>query len=641
MNAKQISAVLNDRELMAEIARKTGLLPFPPRGAEEMAATFESLAPARADGATPVRVSDARERRFEAIVERFGRPSLLVRNGTFEVPPADTWKARLYPTKARLDLAIRSVGRLELVNHSLSYGGTAWLVAPDVIVTNRHVAQLFAQRRGGEFTFRRSPNNARYGARIDFREEYLQPTAFEVEVSDILYVAENDDEHPDVAFLHLRRGPGVALPPPIPLYGGEVRKGQTVAVVGYPAFDDRNNLADMARIFEGKFGVKRLAPGEIDKAPEGGVFTHDCTTLGGNSGSCVLDVATGAAVGLHFAGEYLLENYAVSAAVLREYLERHARPRGLVVVDEPGPAEEAEEEGPPTAEDLADREGYDSGFLGDTAHLTVPLPALSPEMEERAAVVAGAPDDASRYVLKYTHFSVVMNAARRFAYYTATNIDGAQSIRLDRGNDRWHFDPRIDRRAQVGNELYSYNHNPLDRGHLTRRLDPVWGSEEEAERANADTFFFTNCTPQYAEFNQGQHLWQGLENYLLDNADNRDFKATIFTGPVFSDEDHAYRFKLRNGQFDEALIPLQYWKVAVMVRRETNRLSATAYLVSQKDLLTNLEFVYGQHRTFQVAVRYIERLTGLDFGGLRDHDPLDREEAAPVRELTRLDEVAL
>ena len=33
-----------------------------------------------------------------------------------------------------------------------------------------------------------------------------------------------------------------------------------------------------------------------------GYFTHDCTTLGGNSGSVVLDLTTGEAVGLHFAG---------------------------------------------------------------------------------------------------------------------------------------------------------------------------------------------------------------------------------------------------------------------------------------------------------------------------------------------------
>jgi endonuclease G len=38
---------------------------------------------------------------------------------------------------------------------------------------------------------------------------------------------------------------------------------------------------------------------------------HDCTTLGGNSGSAVIDVATGLVVGLHFGGEYVVANYAV------------------------------------------------------------------------------------------------------------------------------------------------------------------------------------------------------------------------------------------------------------------------------------------------------------------------------------------
>ena len=40
-------------------------------------------------------------------------------------------------------------------------------------------------------------------------------------------------------------------------------------------------------------------------------MTHDSSTLGGNSGSAVIDVATGTVIGLHFAGEYLKANYAV------------------------------------------------------------------------------------------------------------------------------------------------------------------------------------------------------------------------------------------------------------------------------------------------------------------------------------------
>lgn len=61
-----------------------------------------------------IRERVSRSGNFEAIVMRFGRPSLIVRNGTFEVPASDTWKARLNPYKSMIDRAINSVGRVEL-----------------------------------------------------------------------------------------------------------------------------------------------------------------------------------------------------------------------------------------------------------------------------------------------------------------------------------------------------------------------------------------------------------------------------------------------------------------------------------------------------------------------------------------------
>ena len=41
--------------------------------------------------------------------------------------------------------------------------------------------------------------------------------------------------------------------------------------------------------------------------------THDASTLGGNSGSAVLDLATGEVIALHFAGLYLDANFAVAS----------------------------------------------------------------------------------------------------------------------------------------------------------------------------------------------------------------------------------------------------------------------------------------------------------------------------------------
>jgi endonuclease G len=205
---------------------------------------------------------------------------------------------------------------------------------------------------------------------------------------------------------------------------------------------------------------------------------------------------------------------------------------------------------------------------------------------------------------------VVLNRYRRLAFFTAVNIDGASGVRLRRAADRWFFDPRVPRDQQAGEQVYQ--ENPLDRGHLVRRLDPAWGpSAAAAKLANDDTFHFTNCTPQHHDFNAGQTLWAGLEDYILDSADNLKFRVNVFSGPVFAPDDDEYR---------GIQLPRQFWKVVAMVK-PGREISATAYLLSQEQLIKGLEiapeaFSYGAYRTYQVPVRRIEEMTGLSFGSL-------------------------
>jgi V8-like Glu-specific endopeptidase len=45
---------------------------------------------------------------------------------------------------------------------------------------------------------------------------------------------------------------------------------------------------------------------------------HDCSKLGGNSGSCVIDLETNQVIGLHFGGRYLGRNSAVALWELRD-----------------------------------------------------------------------------------------------------------------------------------------------------------------------------------------------------------------------------------------------------------------------------------------------------------------------------------
>lgn len=640
-----LESILRDAELAREIATKLHLVqleqPSAGSGAESTrsgpgTAAETSAAPPRVelapaqpnaesagDAREALNVVVANEGSNEAIIRRFGRPALLVRNNTFEVPVSDTWAATLYPNKSKLEAAIPSVGRVEVVSSVPPYIGTAWMITSDIAVTNRHVALEFASRRqGGGWDFRRSPDGQIMRMRVDFKEEHLQTATFNADIVEIIFIADNTNSAPDLAFIRLRPG-AVPLPPPLPLFDGNLRDKQKVAVIGYPAEDSRNGAADQSRIFANIFDVKRLAPGEVTGANGGSVFTHDCTTLGGNSGSCVIDIETGAVVGLHFAGEYLLNNYAVPAATVREHLRRID---GDVVIPALPPQRElATFEA--TIEQVQGREGYQEEFLGD-GKFAVPLPTLAGALAGRAYVVDENAEGTQRYNLKYTHFSVAMHADRRMAIFTASNIDGEQSRQIKRKKDAWGYDPRIPEEVQIGNELYAGN--DLDRGHLVRRLDPVWGEPAEAKKAELDTFFWTNCTPQHADFNQ--KLWLSLEEYLLGNIDTRNFKACVFTGPVFSRNDRLYR---------DVLLPQSYWKVVVMIHDQRDELTATAYVVSQRSLLSDLEFAFGQFRTYQLPIADIERRTGLDFGDLKQYDPLGRQESAAPRELVNPEDLVL
>ena len=96
---------------------------------------------------------------LESIVLRRTRPVLAIRDNAAKlefVDQADSaiWKDRLTIAKPSLDKAIRAVGRINLQGARLDWVGTGWLVAEDILVTNRHVASEFASRDGEGFDFK-------------------------------------------------------------------------------------------------------------------------------------------------------------------------------------------------------------------------------------------------------------------------------------------------------------------------------------------------------------------------------------------------------------------------------------------------------------------------------------------------------
>lgn len=157
--------------------------------------------------------------------------------------------------------------------------------------------------------------------------------------------------------------------------------------------------------------------------------------------------------------------------------------------------------------------GYNVDFL----ELSLPLPT--------------PPQATATRELHYTHFTVLLNPERRLAVATGVNIDGDLLVDVDRGND-WHLDRRIPAEEQTGEAVYA--RNDLDRGHLVRRRDPVWGDAATAAQANADSFVYTNAAPQAGAFNQSKELWLGLEDYVLSYARTNGNRFSVFTAPVLA-----------------------------------------------------------------------------------------------------------
>jgi len=216
--------------------------------------------------------------------------------------------------------------------------------------------------------------------------------------------------------------------------------------------------------------------------------------------------------------------------------------------------------------------------------------------------------------LKYHHFSVVYNKKRKMPFFSACNIDGKLSKR-GIARTTWRFDSRIPKEIQILKECYG-RAPKFSRGHMTRKEDPIWGDLVMAKAACADTFHATNICPQMQPFNAP--VWLALEDYALEHARQDDMKISVITGPVFKSTDPTkYGIK----------IPVEFFKVIAFIHDKTKKLCVTGYTVSQESFLSNEEFVFGQFNAYQVAIKTIERKTGLSFGSLSKFDPIKREEA--------------
>ena len=252
------------------------------------------------------------------------RPVIDVVDNSYALVTHDEWiHLNDAPVKARLEAAIPAVGRIEHVgNGAPKHIGTGFIAGPGLMVTNRHVAGVFAIGVGTRgLGFARATDRLNLVREIDRRDDTSLSFRFKKVVMVHPYwdlaVIEVDGLPPDVAPLKLAADPA------------EAAKDTNAAIVGYPGFDPGEPAAVQREIMRHTFDVKRLQPGRVgepgimdDPAAADMPFfrrdarclPHDSSTLTGNSGSPIVSLETGHVIGVHFRGQPPEWNWSIPAS---------------------------------------------------------------------------------------------------------------------------------------------------------------------------------------------------------------------------------------------------------------------------------------------------------------------------------------
>ena len=240
---------------------------------------------------------------IENIILGAVRPALPFENGAVRPDPGSQWYEPLTVAADALRRAARATARVETSDRDLDFIGTAFAVSPTLAAVTGHSARLMLQKKDGPETVYRlnfSSDGSWQDATIDVRVKLIHP-------------------YFDFALLEMDRPVGEDSILSFSAKMPEVN--ERIALIGYPMKDPRNDASSLAAVFGNTFGNKRLMPGCViagamtQKTADEDVpaLAHDASCTSGTSGAPIIQLSTGLVVGIHYAGWFLLRNFAVPA----------------------------------------------------------------------------------------------------------------------------------------------------------------------------------------------------------------------------------------------------------------------------------------------------------------------------------------
>lgn len=177
-----------------------------------------------------------------------------------------------------------------------------------------------------------------------------------------------------------------------------------------------------------------------------------------------------------------------------------------------------------------------------------------------------------------------------FSFYDLTAVKKVNRPDVD----PWADDPQVPANCRSDRDDF----RGFDRGHLCASNDRVYSLE-----ANAQTFYYSNVSPQYGTFNRG--IWQKLESMVQNWGRNPNLRDTLYVvkgGTISSDKINGYTDRGPNR------IPVPKYYYMALLRVKSGVYTSIAFLLEHK---TN----YGTYKMsdFAVSIDSLESFTGIDF----------------------------
>lgn len=190
-------------------------------------------------------------------------------------------------------------------------------------------------------------------------------------------------------------------------------------------------------------------------------------------------------------------------------------------------------------------------------------------------------------IVNRANYTLSYNSDHEVANWVSYDLDHSKLKDCVNRTNYFRPDPLIENGTATNAD---YKKSGYDRGHLL----PA-GDMKFSKSAMEDTFFYSNITPQPANFNRGR--WKQLEN-LVRAWGLKYEKVWIVTGPVLKGNLHTI------GQEKNISIPELYYKV--IIRKNKESYSGIGFLMSISTPYRNLD-------AYVVTIKEVEELAETDF----------------------------